>query len=307
MWAGHVPHHSSESFNLTVALRQPWFQTLTTWFLFIPLAFIGFSTGFLILISALDILYQFWIHTPAIRKMPRWFEFIFNTPSHHRVHHGRQEKYLDKNHGGVLIIWDRLFGTFQEEQETPEYGITQPLQSWNPVWANIHHFVFIKKLIQSVKSFRQLIRVFFAPPGFWSYKIDHQFSSFFTSRSYTEPQPAIILYLVWSFSQVLGQLIFLMIFHADIPLISILVMVAFILWNLYTAGMLLDEHPQFFRVEILRFIFLIIVGLVVFINYPFLPPNILVWAKTYLVGYIVVSCILLGVTSRFPFGVGKVQ
>ncbi|HEY4654794.1 MAG TPA: sterol desaturase family protein, partial [Cyclobacteriaceae bacterium] len=138
-WGGHVVHHQSEDYNLSVALRQSSLQVVWTFAFNLPIALLGFGTLDFVLISGLNTLYQFWIHTEAINKMG-WFEYVFNTPSHHRVHHGRNPKYIDKNHAGTLIIWDRLFGTFQREEERPTYGITKPLRSWNPLWANMSHY-----------------------------------------------------------------------------------------------------------------------------------------------------------------------
>ncbi len=138
-WGGHVVHHQSEDYNLSVALRQSSLQVVWTFAFSLPIAFLGFDTWDFALISAFNTLYQFWIHTEAINKLPKWVEFIFNTPSHHRVHHGRDPKYIDKNHAGSLIIWDRIFGTFQPEEEKPTYGITKPINSWNPICANVSH------------------------------------------------------------------------------------------------------------------------------------------------------------------------
>ena len=114
-WGTHIVHHQSEDYNLSVALRQSSFQGFIAMFFYLPLAIIGFNPIAFVTINAFQTLYQFWIHTKTINKMPRWFEFVFNTPSHHRVHHGRNPKYIDKNHGGTLIIFDRLFGSFQAE------------------------------------------------------------------------------------------------------------------------------------------------------------------------------------------------
>ncbi|HYG19812.1 MAG TPA: sterol desaturase family protein, partial [Ohtaekwangia sp.] len=116
------------------------------------------------LISALNTLYQFWIHTETIGKMG-WFEYIFNTPSHHRVHHGRDPKYIDKNHAGSLIIWDRMFGTFQQEEEKPTYGITKPINSWNPVFANVSHYVEMGKDLKRIPRWSDRIRYLFKKPG----------------------------------------------------------------------------------------------------------------------------------------------
>jgi alkylglycerol monooxygenase len=163
-WGGHVVHHQSEEYNLSVALRQGSFQALFSFAFYLPLALIGFETVQFVTISALVTLYQFWIHTKTIGKLG-WFEWIFNTPSHHRVHHGVNPKYIDKNHAGTLIIWDRMFGTFQEEEEEPVYGITKPIGSWNPVWANLQHYVDLVQLVRQMPSWGDKIRVLFMPPG----------------------------------------------------------------------------------------------------------------------------------------------
>lgn len=163
-WGGHVVHHQSEDYNLSVALRQSSFQVVWTFAFSLPIAVLGFNTIDFALISAFNTLYQFWIHTETINKMG-WFEKIFNTPSHHRVHHGRDPKYIDKNHAGTLIIWDKMFGTFQEEEERPTYGITKPINSWNPVWANFSHYAEMAKEIKQIPVWKDKLRYVFAKPG----------------------------------------------------------------------------------------------------------------------------------------------
>ncbi|NOT73364.1 MAG: sterol desaturase family protein [Cyclobacteriaceae bacterium] len=163
-WGGHVVHHQSEEYNLSVALRQSSFQVVWTFAFSLPIAIIGFDTTDFILISALNTLYQFWIHTEAIKKMG-WFEYIFNTPSHHRVHHGRNPKYIDKNHAGSLIIWDKMFGTFQAEEEQPVYGITKPINSWNPIWANFDHYASMATDLKMITSWKDKFKYLFKKPG----------------------------------------------------------------------------------------------------------------------------------------------
>lgn len=163
-WGGHVVHHQSEEYNLSVALRQSSLQVVWTFAFSLPLAFIGFQTLDFALMSAFITLYQFWIHTETINKMG-WFEYIFNTPSHHRVHHGRDPKYIDKNHAGTLIIWDKMFGTFQEEEERPTYGITKPINSWNPIWANLSHYAEMSKDIKQIPKWGDRLRYLFKKPG----------------------------------------------------------------------------------------------------------------------------------------------
>lgn len=164
-WGGHVVHHQSEEYNLSVALRQSSLQVVWTFGFSLPIAFLGFRTEDFVLISAFNTLYQFWIHTETIGKLPRWFEFIFNTPSHHRVHHGRDPKYIDKNHAGSLIIWDRMFGTFQEEEEKPTYGITKPINSWNPVWANVSHYADMASDLKRIPKWSDRFKYLFKKPG----------------------------------------------------------------------------------------------------------------------------------------------
>jgi len=167
-WASHVVHHSSEKYNLAAALRQTWTGNLTGAFLFwswMPL--IGFHPAMIMLMQSVSLLYQFWIHTEAIDKMPKWFEFFFNTPSHHRVHHGSDLLYLDKNHAGILIIWDRMFGTFQPEVFTPKYGLTKNVQTFNPLKVAFHEWVNIAKDLRKPHGIKHLFAYLFKAPG-WS-------------------------------------------------------------------------------------------------------------------------------------------
>jgi sterol desaturase/sphingolipid hydroxylase (fatty acid hydroxylase superfamily) len=139
LWAVHAVHHQSEDLNLAVALRQPAFEALTIIPFHIPLALVGVNPVVYASCYAIDLIYQFWIHTELTKKLG-WIENVLNTPSCHRVHHGINPKYLDKNYGGILIVWDRLFGTYQPEEERPVYGVTHPLASYNPIWANLAAF-----------------------------------------------------------------------------------------------------------------------------------------------------------------------
>lgn len=164
-WGGHSVHHQSEEYNLSVALRQSSTQVIWTFAFYIPMAFIGVNPIVLISVSGFNLLYQFWIHTEAINKLPKWFEAVFNTPSHHRVHHARNPKYIDKNHAGTFIIWDKMFGTFKAEEERPIYGITKNLNSWNPVWANVAHYSDMIKEIGTIPKWADRIRYVFNKPG----------------------------------------------------------------------------------------------------------------------------------------------
>ncbi|TDL99673.1 MAG: C-5 sterol desaturase [Flavobacteriaceae bacterium] len=167
-WTSHLVHHSSEKFNFTTALRKTWTYDLTGHFLlWIWLPVLGFDPLQVMVMTTLNFIYQFWIHTEKINKMPLWFEWIFNTPSHHRVHHGSNLKYLDKNHGGVLIIWDRLFGTFQEEQEPARYGILFNINTFNLFKVEFMSFKELFEKLQKSDGIIETLKILFYPPG-WS-------------------------------------------------------------------------------------------------------------------------------------------
>lgn len=166
-WAGHVVHHSSEEYNLAVALRQSAIGGLLSWIFYAPLALLGMAWEQFAVCYALNLVYQFWIHTRAIHRLPEWVEAFLNTPSHHRVHHGVNPEYQDRNYAGVFIVWDRLFGTFTPEQAEPIYGITLPLRSWNPLWVQWHQYVGIARNVRQATSWRDRWHSIFGAPG-WS-------------------------------------------------------------------------------------------------------------------------------------------
>ncbi|WGH77595.1 sterol desaturase family protein [Jannaschia ovalis] len=170
VWASHVNHHSSQHYNLTTALRQTWTGTFT--FMMVvraPLILLGFHPAMVLFVGGLNLVYQFWIHTEAIGKMPRWFEAVMNTPSHHRVHHGRNPEYLDANYAGVFIVWDRLFGTFVAERARPDYGLVQNLGTFNPLRVAFHEWVaLIRDVTRPGLSWRERAAYAVAPPG-WSH------------------------------------------------------------------------------------------------------------------------------------------
>ena len=145
-WAAHVNHHSSQHYNLSTALRQTWTGFIALSFIFrLPLALAGFEPGMILTCAAFNLIYQFWIHTQAIGRMPRWFEAVMNAPSHHRVHHATNGRYLDRNYAGTFIVWDRLFGTFEAEAgDVPiRYGIVSQLGSFNLLRAAFHEWIAI--------------------------------------------------------------------------------------------------------------------------------------------------------------------
>ncbi|MDG2527378.1 sterol desaturase family protein [Caulobacter endophyticus] len=169
-WASHVNHHSSTHYNLTTALRQTWTGGVAgTWLLWLPLSFLGFPPAMVAIQKGVSLVYQFWIHTEAVRRMPAWFEAVFNTPSHHRVHHARNPRYLDANYAGILIIWDRLFGTFipEDDAEPCRYGIVRNLPNFNLLTNVFHEWIGIGRDLARSRSPREVMGYLFGPPG-WS-------------------------------------------------------------------------------------------------------------------------------------------
>lgn len=165
LWATHVTHHSGEHYNLTVSFRLSWVQNIKIIF-FIPVALIGFHPIIIFAVSQAAVMFQFWVHTEYIRKLPRWIEYVFATPSNHRVHHGKQDKYIDKNFAATFIIWDRMFGTYQAEEEKVEYGITQKMKKKiDPIHLNFHEYYDMWNDVKSTNSFRKKLFYIFGSPG----------------------------------------------------------------------------------------------------------------------------------------------
>jgi sterol desaturase/sphingolipid hydroxylase (fatty acid hydroxylase superfamily) len=163
LWAVHAVHHQSEEYNLSVALRQPWLQSLFAPFFYLPLAVLGFPPILYPAAVTIDTLYQFWIHTRAIGRLGP-LEWILNTPSHHRVHHGINPEYLDRNYGGIFIVWDRLFGSFRREDHEPVYGTVKPAASWNPFGVNALGWADLARMSRTTARVADKVRVWFAPP-----------------------------------------------------------------------------------------------------------------------------------------------
>ncbi len=165
LWASHVPHHSSQRYNLSTALRQSW-TPMTGLPFYAPLALLGFEPLLIVTVHSINLLYQFWIHTELIDKLGP-LEWVFNTPSHHRVHHGSNVQYLDRNYAGILIVWDRLFGSFEPEREPVRFGLTKNIATYSPLRVAFDEFVAAFRAALRPGSLRARLGYLFAPPG-WS-------------------------------------------------------------------------------------------------------------------------------------------
>ncbi len=195
VWAMHVVHHSSEEYNLAVALRQGWTKHFTGTMLFkIPLVLVGFDPVMVTFCGVLNATYQFMLHTETINKLPRWVEYIFNTPSHHRVHHANNPRYLDANYAGTFIIWDRMFGSFvaEDEADKPIYGLVKNLNTFNILTVLSHEYIGIAKdASQRGLTLWQRFCYFFAPPG-WSHDGSRMTSDDIKRAAGVEPEPSLV-------------------------------------------------------------------------------------------------------------------
>lgn len=165
-WAAHICHHSSQQYNLgATAFRQSFVEPFIEPFFFLPLAFLGFDPLIILVALEVNLIYMFWVHLEKVGKLHPWFEFWFSTPSHHRVHHSANVQYLDKNYGGTFIIWDRLFGTFEEEREKPVYGIAEQLDTHNPIKASLHSWQDLAQEVREAQGLTNKLKTLVMPPG----------------------------------------------------------------------------------------------------------------------------------------------
>lgn len=164
-WAAHVPHHSGQTMNFTTAMRQSLLNALLGTFVFyLPPVLLGVPPAVVMFMLAVDLIYQYFVHTEAVGRLPAWYEYVFDTPSNHRVHHGRNPQYIDKNYGGVLIIFDRLFGTYEPEVEAVDYGIPHQIRSYNFLVLNFHEFVDMLRDVFAPGPWRQRLQHLWMPP-----------------------------------------------------------------------------------------------------------------------------------------------
>jgi sterol desaturase/sphingolipid hydroxylase (fatty acid hydroxylase superfamily) len=246
LWAAHIVHHQSEDYNYAVALRQAWFTPFTSIFFYLPLAMFGVDQEIFILSNSVSLLYQFWIHTEVIRRIDP-FEWVLNTPSHHRVHHATNPEYLDKNYGGILIIWDRMFGTFEPERAPCVYGITKPFASTNPVWANFHYWAELFRHTGQVEGFGNKLATFFRPPGF-DERLGRVVLPPFVPREsfqkYAPPRPtrALTTYVNVNFLLVAAAVMMLILFHNAIPLGEVAIIVAVIVATTVSWSALFEQR-----------------------------------------------------------------
>jgi sterol desaturase/sphingolipid hydroxylase (fatty acid hydroxylase superfamily) len=256
-WATHVVHHSSEEYNLSTALRQSWFTTITSWLFYVPLALMGIPPIVFALCTTLNTLYQFWIHTRALGKLG-WFERVFNTPSHHRVHHAIDPEYIDKNYAGVFIVWDKLFGSFIEERNEPAYGAVKPLESFDPVWANFEGFAKLWQMSRATKGLGDKLRVWVMPPEWRPADLGGVVPIPpvpADRRKYDVPTTrALNLYVASQFAVAVGVVFVMLWFKSELGLAERATLAGLTLWALFGWGALFERRRHAVLLEGLRLV-----------------------------------------------------
>jgi alkylglycerol monooxygenase len=269
MWASHIAHHQSEEFNLSTALRQTGTDYVGFVF-YIPLYLVGVPAAAVITVGSLNLIYQFWVHTEHIRRLGP-LEWILVTPSNHRVHHARNPEYIDRNYGGVFILWDRLFGTFQDERaDVPcVYGITTGLKSWNPLWANLHFWSDTAKLAWRTRSWWDKVRIWFKPPAWMPADLDpHQKAD----ANYPKFDPPASRYVrVYTFVQywilTFGSLWMLQV-EKTLPRAFVLLVFAWMCFSLFVQGAALEGRTFARRLEWVRVAATLALALAVYLLWP---------------------------------------
>jgi alkylglycerol monooxygenase len=257
LWGGHVVHHQSEEYNLSVALRQGAFQKFGSFIFYLPLALLGFHPVMFLVIGQFQTIYQFWIHTRLIGKMHPALEWVLNTPSHHRVHHGRNPVYIDKNHGGTLIIWDRMFGTFQAEQEQVVYGITTPLQTWNPLRAQLDVWRDMWRSVMQAKGIRHKLAILFMPPGWFPTELGGpqlpKEVDPLTNEKYDVRTPKTLNgYVLVQFLLILGTTSLFLFSYEGLHISIQIAAATLLIYAITCTGLLLELHRSAFYLELLR-------------------------------------------------------
>ncbi len=243
LWAAHVVHHQSEDYNLAVALRQAVLTSWTAMPFYLPLALLGVPTLVYAAMLSLSTLYQFWIHTQLVRRLPGWLEVWLNSPAHHRVHHAINPRYLDKNYGAILIVWDRLFGTFADETEEPVYGITKPLASFNPAWAQVHYFVEMASMMWRAPRWRDKAQVLWRGPAWAPVGLERPPPSEVrpdTTVKYDPVPRAPALVVVMVFGVLVALAFSLMLLHTKLPSLVLSGGAVTVLVGLQVMGLVVD-------------------------------------------------------------------
>ncbi len=258
LWAAHAVHHQSEDYNLSTALRQTSTSFLFNWIFYLPLFVIGLPLEVVATANAINLIYQFWVHTQHVRRLG-WLDRVFVTPSNHRVHHAQNEIYIDRNYGGILILWDRLFGTFQEEldEEPVVFGVRKPLQSWNPFWANLQVYDYLLFDAVRTKRWRDKLGIWFRRTGWRPDDVAARYPKAGSDLGqFHKFDPAVAAgtrrYVIAQFVAAAFVVLWIGVLFAEQGAMAVLVPCAALWATLYTLGLLNEGRPYAHRFELLR-------------------------------------------------------
>jgi sterol desaturase/sphingolipid hydroxylase (fatty acid hydroxylase superfamily) len=257
LWAAHVVHHQSEDYNLSTALRQTGSGVLLGWLFYLPMAIAGYPLEVFVVVALIDLLYQFWVHTELVGRLG-WFDRVFCSPSNHRAHHAVNDRYLDRNYGGILIVWDRLFGTFIEEDDTdpPIYGTRSPLRSWNPLWANAEVYWVTAKDAWHARRWRDKLLVWLKPPGWRPADVAERFPkpAFDIERERYLPvlSRGMTLYSLLQFALLLGMAVQFLDLAKHLAAFELVGYAVFLVLSLAALGALTEGRRMGVGLELLR-------------------------------------------------------
>ena len=257
LWASHAVHHQSEEYNLTTALRQTSTGFLFNWIFYVPVALAGIPPVVFFAVSSINLLYQYWVHTRHIPNLG-WFEWFFITPSNHRVHHAKNRRYLDKNYGGVFIIWDRLFGTYAEEDDNYEpirYGTLKPLRSWNPLWANLQLYVHLWQDAVKTRRWKDKLTLWFRRTGYRPADVSApmKMPDIHAYKNYNPTiYPGITRYASVQFVIMIAATVLLIAMNNTLPVWITILCTAVLGYNLLIIGWLMEKQSSLILIELSR-------------------------------------------------------
>jgi sterol desaturase/sphingolipid hydroxylase (fatty acid hydroxylase superfamily) len=257
LWAAHVVHHQSEHYNLSTALRQTGSGALLGWLFYLPLALLGVPLKVFVIVALIDLLYQFWVHTEQIGRLG-WFDRVFCSPSNHRAHHAVNDRYLDRNYGGILILWDRLFGSFVEEDDNdpPVYGTRSPLRSWNPLWANAEVYWKTAVDMWHARRWRDKLLLWLKPPGWRPAELAARYPkpgfTMITERFHPPLSGALTIYALLQFAVLLGMTTQFLGMAGAASLSTLLAYAAYLVISLWVLGALMEGRRWALWMEGLR-------------------------------------------------------
>jgi len=304
LWASHAVHHQSEDYNLSTALRQTSTSFIFNWIFYLPLFLLGMPFEVFLTANAIDLIYQFWVHTQHIGKLG-WLDRVLVTPSNHRVHHAQNEIYIDRNYGGILILWDRLFCTFQEEldDEPVVFGVRKALASWNPFWANIQVYNYLWFDAVRTRRWRDKLGIWFRRTGWRPADVEAQFpkksSDLATFHKFNPPlSTAMRRYLASQFVVAALGILWIGTVFAESGGKSVLLPCVLLWTTLYSFGLLSETRPWAGRFELLRLTAILPLGMAGMMQSALIDPQVYgpVWAAT--IAYILVSAVTLQIPAK---------